>query len=116
MPRGEFLRLVQRRIANVAIAPSTLRNQGAPGVAEATRTFLADLDLRVLRGIDPAAYAGILEEWTARLMQQFPGGAQNWGTARKALNVFMVQAFLDRFLAEEYGLDRLGQCLRNAAR
>ena len=49
-------------------------------------------------------------------MQQFPGGAQNWGTARKALNVFMVQAFLDRFLAEEYGLDRLGQCLRNAAR
>jgi hypothetical protein len=41
----EFLSLMQRYEANIAIGGSTLRNQGAEDVIEVARNFLARLDL-----------------------------------------------------------------------
>jgi hypothetical protein len=111
MNHTEFLRLVQYRVANVAIGPSTLRNQGASGVNNAARGFLASLDLGELSSIVPADYPKLLARWTDALVEQLPTGARKWGTARKAINVFMVEVFLNRFLAEEYDLDRFGDVL-----
>jgi hypothetical protein len=111
MNHTEFLRLVQHRVANVAIGPSTLRNQGASGVNNAARRFLASLDLRELSRIEPADYPRLLARWTGALVEQLPTRARKWGTARKAINVFMVEVFLNRFLAGEYGLDRFGDVL-----
>jgi hypothetical protein len=41
-------------------------------------------------------------------MKRFPPGAtENWGAARKAINVFLENAFYDRFLTRKYKLERL---------
>lgn len=111
MQKQEFLELMQRYEANISIGGSTLRNQGAKGVAEVARNFLAKLDLSKLQEIQPSAYPDILNEWTCNLKQELPKGAKNWGTARKAINVFMIQAFLNRYLAKNYGLEKFKDVL-----
>jgi len=111
MDHEQFFKLMQQYVANIAISGSTLRNQGAEGVTGAARDFLAELDLSRLKTIEPADYAKVLAEWTSDLVNRLPEEAQNWGTARKALNVFMVQVFMNKYLAGEYGLDRFGAVL-----
>ena len=106
----DFVKAVQNRLAG-AIGPSTLRNQGAPGVTRAARDFLNRLDLSPLKDLEPAAYADLLQAWTEQLRLELPDGARNWGTARKALNVFMVEVFFNRFTASEYQMDRLKDVL-----
>jgi len=102
---------MQRYEANISISGSTLRKQGAEGVAEAARDFLAELDLSELKKIKPADYPKILEKWTEDLKQKLPKGAKRWGTARKAINVFMVQVFLNKYLSDEYGLNKFSDVL-----
>jgi hypothetical protein len=102
---------MQRYEANIAIGGSTLRNQGAEDVIEVARNFLARLDLSKLQTIQPSTYPDILNEWTCTLKEELPDGAKNWGTARKAINVFMVQVFLNKYLAEEYGMEKLKDVL-----
>jgi hypothetical protein len=111
MEKKQFIELMQRYVANIAIAGSTLRNQGAEQVVERAREFLSHLDLSILHDTTPDGYAKQLDRWTEMLKNALPRGAQNWGTARKAVNVFMVQAFLNKHLAQEYGLHRLGQVM-----
>jgi len=111
MQNQEFLKLMQRYVANISIGGSTLRNQGAKGVAQAARDFLAELDLSGLNKIKPADYPKTLKKWTCDLKEKLPKGARHWGTARKAINVFMIQVFLNRYLAEEYGLNKLKDVL-----
>ena len=111
MTSERLLRLVQRYVANVAIGSSTLRNQGAKGAIEAARDFLAEVDLSVLQRTQPPGYAAWLDEQTEELRQELPPGARRWGTARKAINVFMVQASLNRMLAGTYGLVELAEAM-----
>lgn len=109
--RTEFLGLVQRYVANVGISGSSLRNQGAPGVVKAARRFLADLDLKPLSKMEPAEYSEWLETVTGELGGSLPEDARSWGAARKAVNIFMCHAFLNRELAETYGLIRFGEVM-----
>lgn len=102
---------MQRYVANIAISGSTLRNQGAKGVINITRTYLANLDLYVLKKIDNSKYSDQLNEWTDELLRKLPNGAKNWGTARKGINVFMVQAFLNKYLSAEYELQKFADVL-----
>jgi len=111
MDEEEFLMLMQRYVANLAISGSTLRNQGAAGVIEAARQFLAELPLNTFLDIHPGDYPGVLNQWTEELRIQLPLGAQRWGAARKALNVFLVQVFLNRYLGDHYGLNEFGEVL-----
>ena len=107
----KLINLVQRRVVNLAIGPSVLRNQGAPDVIEKAREYLANLDLRRFSNLTAEAFSQTLEACTDELMSSFPDGARHWGTARKALNVFLEEAFYNRFLCEEYGLHALEACL-----
>lgn len=111
MQKQEFLELMQRYEANISISGSTLRKQGAKGVVEAAINFLAELDLSELKKIKPADYPRILEKWTDDLRRKLPEGAKGCGTARKAINVFMIQVFLNKYLAEEYGMEKLKDVL-----
>jgi len=108
---SDFLQFVQYYVANIAIAGSTLRNQGAEGVVRTARSFVAHLDLTQLKRMPLSAYAGCLDTWTNELVHKFPAGAKNWGTARKAINVFMIQAFSNRFLSDAHDLSRLADVL-----
>lgn len=103
--------LMQTYVANISISGSTLRNQGAPGVVTAARSFLATLDLNELTRMNPPRYHDWLNERTDELMERLPDRAQRWGTARKAINVFMVQAFLNKHLRDKFMLGRLGNML-----
>ncbi len=61
MEKREFIRLMQRYVANIAITGPTLRNQGAEQVVEVAREFLSRLDLSALREKVPGGYAKQLE-------------------------------------------------------
>ena len=101
-----YLRKMQRYVAEVAITPSALRNLGAKDLVRKAQNFLAAIDLRALRTIDPSGYSGWLSHQTEDLMMAF-GIGDLWGPARKSVNIFMVMASLNRFLCAAYALDRL---------
>lgn len=111
MDNKAFLDLMQRYVVNISISGSTLRNQGGAKVSESSRVFLATLDLNVFRSIDTVQYVEQLERWSRELMSKLPQGANKWGTARKALNVFFVQVFMNKYLSNEYGLSKFGNVL-----
>ncbi len=45
MNQQDFIKRIQKRVANTCIGNSTLRNQGAKGVAESARKFLYKLNV-----------------------------------------------------------------------
>src|SRR5438093_12352230 len=89
---AEFLQNLQRYTAQASISPSALRNQGSKGTAKAARNYLSALRLEDLKAIDPTAYGQWLNARTQELKGKLPVGAQNWGAARKALNIFLRTA------------------------
>ena len=108
---GDNLRALQRYIANVGISGSSLRNQGAPGVIATARAFLAEIELTPLRHIAFRDYQAWLDQSTSALLQHLPKSARKWGAARKAVNIFTTQAFLNGALAMGFGLARLGDVM-----
>jgi len=98
---------LKRRTAELAIGHSTLRNQGAPGVAAAARQFLASMDLRCFSVASEKTFFKSLDRMTQELVQALPVGTQNWGAARKALNIFLRDCVYDRFLCEHFGLAQI---------
>lgn len=107
------INLIKKRIAYIAIGSSTLRNQGAAGVAKTAQEYLMKLDLSFLKGIlNEGEYAVFLDKHTEELKDLFPGQAKgNWGAARKAINVFIEEAFYNKYLNAEYNLEKLGPFL-----
>src|SRR4051794_30529212 len=101
---GRLIQAVQRRVAEVAIGASTVRGQGAKGVAAAARQVLAGVPLRAFAAADPAAFRSVLDDATIRLMRALPEAARSWGLARKCLNVFLRDALYNVYLAAEFGL------------
>jgi hypothetical protein len=84
-----MIRLLHERTAEVAIGPSTLRNQGAPGVVLAARQFLKELNLDSFRTSTEQQFRARLNTATKRLKDRLPKKARNWGAARKAINIFL---------------------------
>jgi hypothetical protein len=111
MISADFLKPLQRFVANVGITASSLRNQGAEGVVAVARNFLAELDLGRLATIELTEYPAWLEQNTTALMVVLPEGARRWGAARKAMNIMTTQSFLNGRLAASYRLDRLGDVM-----
>lgn len=105
--RGQFLRTMQNRIAETAVGPSALRNQGAPGVVGVARNFFKELDLGRFAVASERVFIQRLNAATANLCKRFPRGARNWGAARKALNLFLRDALYNTFLSKHYHLGRL---------
>ena len=104
-------RLMQERIAELAIGISTLRNRGAPGVVSAAREFLKRLDLAAFRTGSRQRFQSRLNVATRRLKDRLPKGARNWGAARKALNIFLSDVLYNHYLRSRHHLDRLEEWL-----
>ncbi|MBE7559494.1 hypothetical protein HS125_11285 [bacterium] len=103
----QFLLLVQRHVANVAISPSTLRGQGPAGVVEAAQHFLGNLDLGRFRDGKSDGFRSELDQVAEELRQSLASGGQHWGAARKALNIFLRDALYNTYLRDAYRVDRL---------
>src|SRR5688572_26252253 len=101
---NEYIALLQRRIANTSVGPSTARGMGPQGTIKAARKFLADLDLRRLRKRSQSSFTVELDTLTVELMKALPKKAQHWGSARKFLNIFLRGVVYNRYLCDRYDL------------
>jgi hypothetical protein len=104
---GDFLCVLQRAVSVRAIGPSSLRNQGTPGVLDAVREFLSGLDLSRFSGRTKSDFLGYLDRTTGRLVRAMPLKARNWGAARKGINLFLRDALYNQFLASTYSLQKI---------
>ncbi len=109
--KRDFLPAIQVRAARVAIGASSLRKQGPPGTIKAARGFLAAMSLEPFAVGQPKAFRAQLDRVTADLQVALPRGAQKWGTARKALNIFLREAMYCVYLDEAFHLRRAEQLL-----
>ncbi len=112
----------QRRVADISITSSDLRNIGFTGAVRVARDFLAGLDLGRLGDLrNEAAFMRQLNEHTNELKARLQAcrakqgsvrnNAELWGSARKVINVFLCEAYFNRVLAWRYGLRRIRQWL-----
>jgi hypothetical protein len=103
-----FLSQLHDNVAEIAIGPSALRNQGAPGVISAARTFLKKVDLQKVAGLSSDSFPLWLDDATDALRRAFPDGAQDsWGAARKGVNLFLRTCLYNTFLARAHGLEKI---------
>ena len=95
----------RERLANTTISSSTLRNQGAPGVINQARYFLKNLDLQNFATDNEAIFLKELDKQTNLLRLSFPNKSQHWGTARKAINLFLAETNYHKFVCIGYKLE-----------
>ena len=106
MRPDSFIPAMQRRVATVAIGPSTLRNQGK-GVISSTQDFLAQMSLAQIPLSGDESFREWLDYQTKALLNALPIKNHPWGTARKAINIFLRDAFYNRYLTRRFDLQRL---------
>lgn len=99
-----LLRAIQHHIAVASIPSSALRNQGTIGVTAAARQYLATVPLRSFSTGRHKSFTIELDRTTEELRGALPIGAQAWGTARKAMNLFLRDCYYNKFLHESFGL------------
>ena len=100
----DLVPIIQAHVARVAITPSAARRQGAKGVVQAARRFLAESDLRPFGTSDRARFGDALDLETDRLGSSLPAPAGTWGLSRKLLNIFLRDALYTHYLCDHYGL------------
>jgi hypothetical protein len=99
------------RVANIAIGSTTLRNQGSRGVNRAAREFLADVPFSALVHGNGDRFLKELDRQTVLLKKRLPRKARHWGTARKALNVFLGEVYYHRVLCDHFGMEKVAEFL-----
>lgn len=107
MTETQFIKKIHRRLAQITIGSSALRNQGAPGMVDAARQYLEEeISLKDFFGrfATERRYNSFLDSHTERLRRSFPNGGRSWGAARKALNLFFRELVYNKFLADRFGL------------
>lgn len=109
--RRDFLKTIQRKVAVTALPGTALRGQGAAGVTQAARDFLAELSLREFAYCRASTIGRTLDMATEALRRRLPRGAQGWGTARRALDLFLRDALYNAYLREQYRLHRIERWL-----
>jgi hypothetical protein len=102
-----FLDKIQAFISITAIGASALRNQGK-GVLAASREFCAKMDLGKYSDINNIVkFQILLNKDTERLLDNFSFRKRPWGTARKAINLFLRDALYNKYLSARYQLEEI---------
>lgn len=95
---------MQSRMAQASIGASSLRNQGKSKVVEKSHDFCKAMDLSKYT---PKTFASQLDKDTRKLLKKLKMKEKQWGTARKALNLFLRDVFYNKYLSPAYKFDRL---------
>jgi len=83
-----------------AIGPSALRSQGRAGVLRVAQDHCASLDLRSFgAAANEAKYLEMMDKATKKLE-----GSLYWGSARKALNLYLRSCLYNHYLRREFRL------------
>jgi len=108
--RNDFLKTVQGFIAVVAMGPSSLRNQGL-GVLKKAQDFCSKLNLQNYSNLNEGQFKNQLDLDTLKLIKALQLKNKPWGTARKALNLFLRESLYNKYLSKEYSLDKIEKFL-----
>jgi hypothetical protein len=104
----EFIHRLQERTAQAAFGPSSLRNQGAPGVIDAARRAAGRLDLAAFGSCRSSnTFLQSLDQATEAFRDKFPSAGRSWGGARKGVNLFLRDAVYNADLAAHFDLARM---------
>ncbi|MFY7964293.1 MAG: hypothetical protein ACOVO1_05305 [Chitinophagaceae bacterium] len=101
----DFNYLIQKRISKTAIVSSTLRNQGLSGMIEITKNYLLKIDLGLFFEAlkSEKAFKVFLDNHTNTLAKKYQSVApNNWGAARKSLNIFFRDVVYNIFLSKQF--------------
>lgn len=107
MTEQQFYQLMQRRLAQVSVGSSAIRNQGACGLINILRTYLekkVDLKLFIKSLPEETQYKQFLNNHTAKILTLFPKEAKSWGAARKGLNLFLREIIYSKFFSHHFSL------------
>ena len=107
MKQKEFEKRLFRRIAQVSVGASAIRNQGGAGLIEILRDYFEDeINPRIFFSILPKnqAFRNFLDDHTKKVLKRFPRGAKSWGAARKGLNLFFRDLVYNGYYANKYGV------------
>jgi hypothetical protein len=107
----ELVKLFQARVAEGAIGPSAMRNQGNTGVVRRARQYLAVMNLSDFSSFTESLFQRALDKHTEQLRRRLPARARHWGTARKALNLFLRDVLYHRYLSKHYKFQRVERWL-----
>ena len=111
----DFSKFMQQYLAITTVGPSTLRNQGSKGVINVVQEYLAKIDLCDFNQKDESEFLSILNRKTEELKEiiinivdgdkghknKQPNRGQHWGAARKSLNLFLREIFLNKLLGQK---------------
>ena len=103
MKKIDGLEIVEykNRIANISVGASSLRNQGRKGLVEKTRKCLKKINLSKFNKYN---FKKLLKIETKKMMKN---AELKFGSARKSLNLFLLQCSLDRCLSYYYKLNKI---------
>lgn len=107
MTRNEFDSKLKRRIAQLSVGASALRNQGGSGLIDTCRNYFEnDIDLQAFFYSldDKKVFSTFLNRHTNEIVNQFPEEAKSWGAARKGLNLFLRDICYNKYFADKYEL------------
>jgi hypothetical protein len=103
--RRDFITTLQRKVAITAVAASALRGQRQPGLISAVREFLSTVPLKRFGVQSSALFTERLDRCTGDLIAALPLSVRHWGLGRKAVNLFLRDAFYNAYLRERYDLE-----------
>ena len=106
MKNENLINKLQRRIAQISVGASALRNQGAKGIIEICRDYFENsIDLEEFRKeLESDNYKKYLDRNTTELLNKFPENGKSWGAARKGLNLFFREVVYNFYLANHLGI------------
>jgi hypothetical protein len=107
MKQQEFLHHIITRNARVVTGPSATRGKDNEGVGKAARAHLPKIGLHRFATHNQRRFLTALDEETESLLRSFPTGARdNWGLARKLLNLFLRDCLYTIYLEKAFRLSR----------
>lgn len=107
MTEQQFYQLLHRRLSQIAIGASAIRNQGAGGLIKILRQYFetkVDLEHFIESLSDDIQYKDFLNKHTLHILTLFPNTAQSWGAARKGLNLFLREIIYSKFFSHRFSL------------
>ena len=103
MNQAEQIQLMLNRTAELAAGSSTLRGQGPPGTIFKAREFLKDVSPQQFKLQSAVDFRKQLDVVTQSLSAHFL--KQNWGAARKVLNIFLRDVLYNRYLCDHFNFE-----------
>lgn len=109
MATFDLVDTTRKYLAVIVIGGSTLRNQGEGTVRRVQDYLLDSVNLANLatKHASAARYDAWLDGHTDRLLAAIGGKHRPWGTARKAMNMFVRACICNHHLRERFDLGRL---------